>query len=756
MSELLKLENISKYYTSGQSVVMGLQNVSLSFSAGEFVAVTGESGSGKSTLAKVIAGILPYESGEMTVEGKPTSHYGQPDWELYRCGRISFISQSYDILPGCSVFKNVVSALVLTGMESARAAEGAEEILNRVDLLGQKNRKAAKLSSGQKQRLSIARALAKPAPILIADEPTGNLDPENSAKIIGLLADAAKERLVIMVTHDFEEVKAHVTRQICIREGVVASDLCLRQECEVAAPMSVDRKENRGLSFYTAWLQMESRPIWSFIMLLFFALTAFAMFVFLGTFVANVDDSFTRLYDTSAFPNGDSRRIVVMRQDGEELLQEDLEVLKGLENVVELERFGLLSDINYYYREDQDYFYHYIPKHDQAGNPTGEIEITITLGEPELFLRTIPYGMDTESFLTGGRLPENMYEVVAHGDESLIGTKMQVLVSDNKKWAPGSYIRLNVTVVGVTDREGNLFFDSQLGRVFMSETELGRLIAPVYSLDFLEDLMIEGDSLEGRFLCSQGIYQEIWTIVWLEQGRDSDISMNQLIREKEFPFCYYEDPDQKIMLKAYGVHNSTYINFIMVEPEVFERITPELFGNEIALTIKDYAYTDRVLQKIYDLGYSAISPYRLGTTKQDPKLAAERLATLKICILAALAVFLLQIVVMRAMFGMEEEEFRLLANLGLRCRMAKRSVLWQILAFTAGGQILAVAVISFCCYLGIERIVFILKYLQPNVIVLFMIIHLATGLLTSLWIQAAVARQVFPSGLQYRDLKMNA
>lgn len=120
----------------------------------------------------MIAGILPYEGGEMSLSGKPTSHYGQSDWEQYRAHRISFISQNYDILPGCTVFENVISALILNGMDRALAKERAEEILLRVELADKKKRRAAKLSSGQKQRLSIARALAKLAPILIADEPT--------------------------------------------------------------------------------------------------------------------------------------------------------------------------------------------------------------------------------------------------------------------------------------------------------------------------------------------------------------------------------------------------------------------------------------------------------------------------------------------------------------------------------------------------------------------------------------------------------
>lgn len=221
---LLCLKDVSKYYTSGQSVVMGLNGISLSFRKGEFVAVTGESGSGKSTLAKVMAGILSYEDGEMTVNGRPTSHYGHADWERYRCDAVSFISQSYDILPGCTVLKNVVSALVLTGMERKQAAEKAEEILRQVELYDEKNRRAAKLSSGQKQRLSIARALAKPAPVLIADEPTGNLDEENTVNICTLLRKISRTSLVVMVTHEQNIARFFADRIITLGDGKVLED----------------------------------------------------------------------------------------------------------------------------------------------------------------------------------------------------------------------------------------------------------------------------------------------------------------------------------------------------------------------------------------------------------------------------------------------------------------------------------------------------------------------------------------------------
>ena len=310
---ILALQNLSKFYTSGQSVVVGLNDVSLSFSRGEFVAITGESGSGKSTLAHVLGGVLPYESGELLLEGKPTSHYDGVEWETYRRDCISFISQNYGILPGSTVISNVISALRLAGMRLGEARKEAEKILRQVELWPMRHRRAARLSSGQKQRLAIARALAKPAPVLLADEPTGNLDAENSAKVIELLAEAAKERLVILITHEFQEAEDLATRHIALQDGKVVMDVELRPANGVEQEQPVNkRRRKRLLGGYIARLQLRARPVWCVMMALLFALSAFAVFAFLGTFIVALDDTPTRIYDNSAFRNGDDRRIVVV------------------------------------------------------------------------------------------------------------------------------------------------------------------------------------------------------------------------------------------------------------------------------------------------------------------------------------------------------------------------------------------------------------------------------------------------------------
>lgn len=224
---LLSLKNIGKIYVSEGNVAVGIRGVNLSFDRGEFVAITGKSGSGKSTLLNVISGMDSYEEGELLVEGEPTSHYLQPEWESYREEYISFIFQDYNIIESFTVLENVELALLHIENKRERRAR-AMELIERVGLASHAHHKGSRLSGGQKQRTVIARALAKDSPILLADEPTGNLDSATSREIVALLHEISKDKLLIVVTHNFDEVAEFATRQIRIFDGAVEFDHTLR------------------------------------------------------------------------------------------------------------------------------------------------------------------------------------------------------------------------------------------------------------------------------------------------------------------------------------------------------------------------------------------------------------------------------------------------------------------------------------------------------------------------------------------------
>ena len=220
---LLTLKDIGKIYVSEGSVAVGIRGVNLSFDRGEFVAVTGKSGSGKSTLLNVISGMDSYEEGELYIEGQSTSHYLQPDWEEYREKYISFIFQDYNIIESFTVLQNVELSLMHIDDPKERRHR-ALDLLERVGLSSHIHHKGSKLSGGQKQRTVIARALAKDSPIILADEPTGNLDSATSLEIIELLREVSKDKLLIVVTHNFDQLEHFATRHIRIFDGAVESD----------------------------------------------------------------------------------------------------------------------------------------------------------------------------------------------------------------------------------------------------------------------------------------------------------------------------------------------------------------------------------------------------------------------------------------------------------------------------------------------------------------------------------------------------
>lgn len=230
---MLRLERVSKFYSAGGLVSAGFSKVDLSFRLGEFVAITGESGSGKSTLLNVISGLDSFEEGEMYIEGQPTSGYSREDLENYRKQYIGSIFQTFNLINSYTVYQNVELVLLLSGYDKKDIPDRVREIIEKVGLSGFEKKKASKLSGGQKQRVAIARALAKETPVIVADEPTGNLDSQSAAEIIKLLHELSKDKLIIIVTHNYEQVEPYVTRKITMHDGRVAEDKQLKEmDCD--------------------------------------------------------------------------------------------------------------------------------------------------------------------------------------------------------------------------------------------------------------------------------------------------------------------------------------------------------------------------------------------------------------------------------------------------------------------------------------------------------------------------------------------
>ncbi len=221
---MLKLVDIKKSYLSGENEVKALKGISLEFRQNEFVSILGHSGCGKTTLLNIIGGLDRYSSGDLQIKGKSTKEYKDRDWDTYRNHSVGFVFQSYNLISHQSVLANVELALTLSGISKDERRKRAKEMLEKVGLGDQIHKKPNQLSGGQMQRVAIARALINNPEILLADEPTGALDSNTSVQIMELLKEIAKDRLVIMVTHNPELAEQYSTRIIKLLDGNIVDD----------------------------------------------------------------------------------------------------------------------------------------------------------------------------------------------------------------------------------------------------------------------------------------------------------------------------------------------------------------------------------------------------------------------------------------------------------------------------------------------------------------------------------------------------
>jgi len=247
---MLKLEKIKKSYKTGDFIQDALKSVSLSFRKNEFVAILGQSGSGKTTMLNIIGGLDRYDQGDLIINNKSTKNFKDKDWDAYRNNCIGFVFQSYNLISHISVLANIEMGMTLSGVNSTTRKNKAMEVLEKVGLKEHAHKKPSQLSGGQMQRVAIARALANDPDIILADEPTGALDSETSVQIMELIQEIAKDKLVIMVTHNPELAQTYANRIINLKDGNVVDDSNAIKENEDDSSKFTIRKT--AMNYFTA------------------------------------------------------------------------------------------------------------------------------------------------------------------------------------------------------------------------------------------------------------------------------------------------------------------------------------------------------------------------------------------------------------------------------------------------------------------------------------------------------------------------
>lgn len=250
---MLQIKDICKQYKTGNLIQQALDHVSLNFRDNEFVAILGPSGSGKTTLLNIIGGLDRYDSGDLIINGVSTKKYKDRDWDSYRNHTIGFVFQSYNLIPHQTVLSNVELALTISGISKSQRKERAKKALEQVGLGNQLHKKPSQMSGGQMQRVAIARALVNDPDILLADEPTGALDSDTSIQVMDLLKEVARERLVVMVTHNPELAEQYATRIVNLKDGTIRADSMPYEVNEEAIGTPEHRNLGKSsMSFLTA------------------------------------------------------------------------------------------------------------------------------------------------------------------------------------------------------------------------------------------------------------------------------------------------------------------------------------------------------------------------------------------------------------------------------------------------------------------------------------------------------------------------
>ncbi len=429
---MLKLVNVSKYYSSNNVIALGLRKVNLELRMNEFVAIVGESGSGKTTLLNVICGIDTYEEGEMYVNGEETSYFTVADMENFRKKYVAFVFQNYNLIDSYTVLQNVEAPLILAGYPKNEIRPRAMDIIRRVGLEKHIHHKSTKLSGGQKQRVVIARALAKNAPIIAADEPTGNLDSVSAKQIIELLHEIAKDKLVIIVTHDYDQVKDYATRRIRIFDGEIVEDVEVAPKEKRDLPKLVDAEHRLSVWDHVgiAFRNLLAVPRKSILMVLIFTVFSFFVALAYGAFNASMRDF--EDWGNYYFSNTSIDRVVVRKADKTTFDADDFAEILDIANVKLIVENDFILDYALTYTMS-------------TVNEWGYYD--------SIYTYALPLGVLEETDLYAGRMPAASDEIViATGSlaiddyvENYLGKTM--METTGRGWGETSDV--HVTIVGI-------------------------------------------------------------------------------------------------------------------------------------------------------------------------------------------------------------------------------------------------------------------------------------------------------------------
>lgn len=727
---MLKLENVSKIYYTNGIVATGISKVNLELNIGEFVVITGESGSGKSTLLNVISGIDSYEEGEMYINGKETSHYTEKDFEEYRKKYIANIFQSFNLINSYTVYQNVELVLLLNGYKRKQIKKKVLDIIDKVGLTKFKNTKVSKLSGGQKQRVAIARAIVKDTPIIVADEPTGNLDTKSAYEIIELLKNVAKDKLVVIVTHNIEQVEKYATRIIKMHDGRMIQNTEIKNINEDSKITQASGKNITIPNQYRLGIR-NTFNIFSKFILLFIVFT-FMSVAFLSEYLAFklVEHSTEESSGYSANLRDISKeRILINKQNREPFIEDDYNKIKQLSNIDYIVEDDISLDTEFILRNDTLNTYGYIK---DINNFKGNIDI--------------------------GRMPENDDEIIlkANKDDYTITQMLDETLNSEfslqKSYREGDTIR-TVKIVGIQYNENNTIYD----RTFYVSNEVKKVVRSYVHNQYSDMKTLLNDKyVQYNIETSENV--EPGTAI-VNDDLKYQFKNNKIINQNiniSVSNIYYEDNIDLTITKTFTKSNlkkltgytdySYYQNAIIINPDDYNSLYDKP-SYQSSVYVKDASIIDQTMSELENLG---LKPKKATDFKVEYENESQIVKIFKVVvtIFVIIVVFFISYLIISIILKSRNIYYTTLRMLGATSK-STRKILNIELFINSTLSYLMVLTFGYLVKQDIIKIEFIanlIKYITLNeCILMYLILFVVTQL-----IARKFAKKIFKSSAMNR------
>ena len=544
---MLKLENVSKIYYNNGIIATGFSKINLELNLGEFVIITGESGSGKSTLLNVLSGLDSYEEGEMYINGKETSHYTEKDLEQYRKKYIANIFQNFNLINSYTVYQNIELVLLLSGYKKRQVKKRILNIIEQVGLTKFINTKVSKLSGGQKQRVAIARAIVKDTPIIVADEPTGNLDTESAKDIIDILKKVSEDKLVIIVTHNIEQFEQYATRIIKMHDGKIIENKEIIKKDKDNLIMGTRSKKitllNRWRLGIRNTFNIKSKFLLLFMVFFFITSAIFLEYTSFKLTEANVSDG-----SSINFQDLSENRILIKKKDKTSFSEEDYLKISNLQNI------------------------DYIVKNDLFLDRRITLCRDLITGEFCSYYVTINDIANYKESVDLGRMPEKENEIILQTSNKNYYIEYrvnEVLEKDFYIAGQGEqHILDGIKVVGIKFNENSNNYDAKL---YMNSVQIDKLstyinegyskIKVLFQNQYLQNKVLPSSKVEkGKAIVSKDLSGLVQN--GRIKGKQINIEISNIFYSEKKELIIDNTYDQKSFVRLTGYE--TYNNFIGV------------------------------------------------------------------------------------------------------------------------------------------------------------------------------------------------